>query len=751
VSSIALALVLMVGPRIHPGPEGVIRDGPAVPSSPEAVDRWLRRSDAVRVRADTRWTGRTIPLAHGGWVLLLRESYRGHPVAGARLAVRVGPGGRLRQVVGTGLSPALQLEASEPWPGDGRADLWWPTKAGLVPARIEDTDLSFVGGQPWQERRYVDVRTGEVLAAESLIDEIIVPIQGWPENPLTTPELMQYDVSVADLDPIALEDSVFKVVACNWNEAIGKCDPVVSPTALEPDGFPSTPPPLDDAAGHASWDDPYAGLQFMQFAARAEAKLAQWGWDPYAWDELDCSWQQTQDPADCRVWALTNVLNQDAEGVFPYSGAFYVKVGKIYLGQGYHADAAYDGDIVVHEIGHHITWSLGNSEPPEGEGDPSRSITDFPALNEASSDFLARMIGPNDHIYEYFSAIEPGTYVGPRIRDVSIPFRCPQNVVGESHMDGRIWISAVIDVRWALEDAGLAGADAYAMAYYGALAAIRQIPREQTVQLPDARAILLDEIELSFGPQAHDIAREIFDARGVGRCDYVIDLRDEPTVTGLGDPANDPLDARFLVVPSHPPAVDPAVVDAHPFAPPLQHRVTLADNEVGVALRYRPNVWRPKRPVDEVELKAAALVKAGEELVWFTFDDEGLVVNDAELRFESVADGELERIVIDGLEPGQTYTIALVSLSTIVGDKLTMEDMSWELLEDADPGGDGDGDGGSGSESGDAGTSDTGGDTAVDTSDGGCACSTSDTGGVPWLGVFGLVLIRRRTRAAGGS
>ncbi len=76
-------MVLMGLPRVHPGPEGVVRAGPAVPPSPLAADRWLRSSNGLGVRTDTRWTGRKIALRHGGWLFLLRENYRGHPIAGA--------------------------------------------------------------------------------------------------------------------------------------------------------------------------------------------------------------------------------------------------------------------------------------------------------------------------------------------------------------------------------------------------------------------------------------------------------------------------------------------------------------------------------------------------------------------------------------------------------------------------------------------------------------------------------------------
>ena len=721
------ALVLASSPRAHPGPQGVFLHGPPAPERPELAGDWLVARYGVRT--DTSWRGRRFDAPHGGWLLVLRETYRGHPIAGSRLAIRVGPDGRTRQLVGTGLSRALTLNAADAWV-EG-ASLWWPTEAGLVPARVEEGEIAWTPTGASASRRYVHAGDGRVLATESAVDEVVVPITGWPENPVTTPELMVYDTELSDFDAILLEDAVFRVLQCNWDEGSEGCEPIFSPIAAQPDGFPDQPPPVADEQAHRDPTDPYAPLQFMQWAGRFEAKLAQWGWDPNPWDgELDCSWQGTDDPSDCRVIVYTNVMAQDEMGVFPFSSAFYRKKGEIFMGQGINADTSFDGDIVIHEMGHHVTWSFGSPEPTEMEADVARHYTDINGVNEASSDFFAWMMGNNDRIYDYYSAIEPGNYIDHRIRDVSFPFRCPQNVVGEVHMDGRIWVSALIDGYKALEAEGLSDRDAYASMYLRALGAIRHIPREQPHQMPQMREILLDEVGLSFGDVGRDILTDILDERGIGVCDYVIDIRDEPSITGDEDPA-DPMDARFVVFKSHNPAADPQVILDNPFAPPLQHRITLGEDEGGVRLTFLPNQWRPARPVDEVALQVAALVKAGSEPVSFTRDPEtSLSVNDAELRFESSPSDGLVELVVDGLEPGETYTIALVSLTPIQGDKLMMEQMRWELL-DAPPSSEEGGEGGEAGETGESGGAGTG-------EGGGCGCGTS--GSVPSAAVLPLLV-----------
>lgn len=705
--------------------------GPMAPERPEHAGEWLAARYGARI--DTRWRGRRLDATHGGWLLILRETYAGHPVAGSRLAIRVGPDGRTRQLVGTGLSRELALGPADTWV-EG-ASMWWPTREGLIPARVVEGKVSFTPTGASATRSYVDARDGRVLATESALDEVIVPITGWPENPVTTPELEVYDTELSDFDAVLLEDGVFRVLQCNWDEEDAECEPIFSPTASDPTGFPDDPPPVADEDAHRDPNEPYAPLQFMQWAGRFEARLEQWGWDPNPWDgELDCSWQGTDDLADCRVIVYTNVMAQDEMGVFPFSSAFYRKKGEIYMGQGINADTSFDGDIVIHEMGHHVTWSFGSPEPTEIEADVARLYTDLNGVNEASSDFFAWMMGNNDRIYDYYSAVEPGNYIDHRIRDVSFPFRCPQNVVGEVHMDGRIWVSALIDGYKALEAEGLSDRDAYASMYLRALGAIRHIPREQPHQMPQMREILLDEVGLSFGDAARDILTGILDERGVGVCDYLVDINQEPSVTGDEDPG-DPMDARFVMFKSHNPAADPQVILDNPFAPPVQHRVTLGEDEGGLRLSFLPNQWRPPRPIDEVELQVAALVKAGDDPVAFTRDPETkLSVNDAQLRFESTLVDGMGELIIDGLSPGENYTIALVSLTPIQGDKLMMEQMRWELLDAPPPPDDG-GEGGEEGETGEGGGS-------GESEGGGCGCDSPAP--APAAALLPLLLLLRR-------
>ncbi|MCB9754571.1 MAG: hypothetical protein H6713_31935 [Myxococcales bacterium] len=674
-------LTALAGP-----PRGSPLHRPAPPRADLQVPEDARELGALlRARgwahSATRFRVRELATPRRGRLLILRETWRGRLIAGARLALRVDERGALTRVVRRSLAPALALptRAAPLDEDDDDAQLWWPQGDRLVPARVVDDPPRWEAGRPTQTRRYVELRSGRELARQELVDELDVPLRGWLESPLTTPTPQSFTVALLDQQPIALESDVVRVLQCGWSAADEDCVPFASPLADAPDGFPADLPELTDAVAHADPADPYAPIQMAIHAARLVDDLERWGWDPFVWDEIDCGWQEVA-PEDCRLLMHANVLQQDEQGVFPYPGAFYNLKRGVFMGQGINADTAFDGDIIVHELGHHIVWGVGTAEPIELADDGARRRVDWGALNEGSADVFASLMGQNERIYDYFTEREPGSYVDHRARDVSIPFRCPENVVGEVHMEGRIWVSAIHTIRQELAARGLADRDAFGATWLTALALVRHVPRERGELFGEAAALLAEELRLSLGSEAGDIADAVLAERGLSECDHVLDLRDELALPLL---ERAPLDARFMVFTSHRTKVAPADVAAHPYAPPLQHRVALGEDEGGVRLRARPTLWRPARPVDRVDFTLGLLAKLGDGGVSFVRDPETkLTSNDAALRVESAdidADGWLT-LELDGLTPGQTYSLALVSLSALDGDNYVIERVRWELL-----------------------------------------------------------------------
>ncbi|MGB1275612.1 MAG: hypothetical protein ACPG77_07670, partial [Nannocystaceae bacterium] len=436
---------------------------------------WLR--EQLGAHTNTQFEARYLSARHGGGVWLVRESYAGVPIAGARFALRLDRGGELRQVIGRMLPARVQLPRVDNLAG---IDIWWPTPHGLRPAQVEDSRLQIRTDEgPTALRRYRDLVTGEVLAEESRVDEAAVPLVGWREDPLTTPELATYTVEVEDLSPLELVNSFVRVVHCEFDPVEEKCVPTAFPTAAEPDGFPADPPPLSDAEAHSDPNDPWAAVQAMQYAARFHKKLDDWGWDADVWELVDCG-EEGVEPEDCRLLLYTNVVTAGG----PLDGAYYAHNGSIYMGQATVVDTSYDLQVLVHEIGHHVTNGWGRPEKTGDASDPSFYRTDYQAINEGTSDVYARWLGLTDEMFVYTRNVGR-LYQGPRTRTVTVPFRCPQNVVGESHMEGRIWAAAIVDLNAALIDAGY-DEDAFPSLFLGAMAAIRHIPREQEAQFAEA-------------------------------------------------------------------------------------------------------------------------------------------------------------------------------------------------------------------------------------------------------------------------
>jgi MYXO-CTERM domain-containing protein len=490
------------------------------------------------------------------------------------------------------------------------------------------------------------------------------------------------------------------------------------------------------------------------------------------WDEIDCEWQEVP-PEECVLHVRVNVMDHDETGVIPFSAAYYNTNTGVWMGQGINADTSFDGDIVVHELGHHVTRGFGYAELTGDPWDESRRFIDSGAINEASSDFLARQMFDNDRIYDYYSHVEPGNYNGERIRDVSIPFSCPANITGESHMDGRIWVTAMRDVQIALRDAGLGTEDEFASIYYAALPAIRQLPREQPDHLQPGAAIVVDEVAVVLGDEARDVAQEILDARGLLTCDRTLDIRDDPWLTGGFDP-DDPLTARFMQLWSWRAEIELQERIDHPKAPPLLHRVTLGPDETRISLRYIPDFWRARAEIPRPEFSMALMVKRGATIAWIPDPQGGRPLNDADSMVigEPVpgsTEGEHE-IIVDGLEPGETYAFGLVNLTGWEGYSMVANRMRWSIgddpgggdggAEDGGASGDGDGDagesGGTGGADGSTWGSDGGPSGESPPPTAGCACATGPRTGSGADGAFALLLLagfrhRRREGSADTS
>ncbi len=722
---------------------------PVVPAQADVLASgiWLRAH--LDAHTQTEFRVRYVPAPHGGGVWLVRETWAGHPIAGSRMALRVDAVGHLRGVVGRSYPRHRTLPQHRRL---GRSfDLWWPTADDLRPVRIEDQPVRVGADGPRAQRHYRDIETGKVLASESRVDEVAAQVAGWREDPLTTPQPLVLElVELDDTEPLALVDNFVRVVHCEFDPEEEKCVPTSFPTVAQGGAFPSDLPPLTDEQAHTDPNDPWAAVAAMNYATRFRKKLDDWGWDADVWDRVTCG-EEGIEPEDCHLLLYTNVVNTEG----PLDGAYYSHNGTIFMGQATVIDTSYDLGVLVHEIGHHVTNGWGKPEPTAPNLDDSFYRTDYQAINEGTSDIYARWLGLTDEMFAYTRNVGR-LYQGPRTRTVAIPFRCPQHVVGESHMEGRIWASAIVELDRALIDAGFADEDTFPSLFLPAMAAIRQIPREQEAQFETAAAIVVDEVGLTLGDDARTLAAELLDERGLLACEHIVDLRSEPNFNPPAGavPARLVEDARFLILDSYSTSEDDAFVEDNPRAPSVHHQLTLDPDENTLVVRFVPDRWRSRKrddePLDQDGLRVAALVRRGAGGLSFSLDPETRVIEtNAEYQFESnvdlTSDGTVHSIRMTGLDPGETYSIALVSLSSIPpGFRLLLDHLQWNTLFQ-------NGDEGQTTSEGEAGvgtddpTSDRESTGAMAMDGEGCGCKQKNgQPRAPWLVVLMLAGWRRR-------
>lgn len=548
---------------------------------------------------------------------------------------------------------------------------------------------------------------------------VTVEIRGWRENPVATPEVESFEVELLDQTPLVLEDELVKVVQCEWKD--GSCTGREFPVADDPADFEVMPPALEDVDAHRDDGDPFVALAVMQYLSRVQARFRDWGWDGDPWELIDCSWQGVE-KEDCKLWVYVNAKRNGEEGPEPYNGANAPRGGRIFLGQGEHGDTGFDMQLVAHEFTHFVGWGFPESEPIDYEFDWSFWRFDYVSISEGTADLFARFLSESDDLYQYFRYY-CGLYSGSRSRDISLDFQCPQNVTGEVHMEGRIWAATWFDVHLELQEAGLAGPDDMPAVMLAALPGLRALPIEYRTQFPQASELVLEQVAQRLGSDAEQLARELATARGLIGCDYLIDVAREPSARGVRSPS--PVDARFLMLKSHPEETDPAVVDEQPWAPPVQHLIELEGPRRAVTLRFVPDRWHrldtADEPLDQEGLHVAALVKAGTEPIVFARDPEtGVITNDAQWRIEAESDPERgptwQRIDFDELEPDSSYTVALVSLTPLAWERVLLDDMQWTFEQEYAP--------------------------AYAT---GCACASNPTpGSAWWLVPLALLGLRRR-------
>jgi hypothetical protein len=113
----------------------------------------------------------------------------------------------------------------------------------------------------------------------------------------------------------------------------------------------------------------------------------------------------------------------------------------ILLGQGTVTDFSYDSTVLYHEYTHYLI----GKEKLFGKVADKYGLDYSPlSINEAHADFFAVAISGNPKIGTYALGNINGEDLA---RDISIPMKCPDDIYGEPHADGRILSSALWEIR----------------------------------------------------------------------------------------------------------------------------------------------------------------------------------------------------------------------------------------------------------------------------------------------------------------
>lgn len=406
----------------------------------------LPRAAALEVDAGEvlRWKG--------GSFVQLEQSWNGLPVVGGSLRAAYAEDGSLRRFVGAPLraaplraEPTLTLDAAraraEDWArvmhGDGSL---WPSRGELAVLAGESPTLVWAVKVSTSEpvsasTVWIDAADGTVLGEQQ--DLWTAQGQVYASNPGAS-ELEV--VTLPDVDDELRNEYAWVESCIDFDEQRWECNEMFSWATPDAFGdFVFDPDPL-------SSEDPFAEVQMF-------------------W-HLDLVTRWFEDRFNFRVksfagfpTAIQGVVN------FNLANAFYGDIdgdnqGEVSFGQGGGVDFSYDADVVYHEFGHAVFGSVVDSG--NGRYDSIGRLVAPAGLNEGSADFFSLAITGDPQVGEYAGG---GFGSSGAIRDLDADRRCPDDIYGESHVDGEIWGA----FGWNLIEDPAIGAEAAAQIVFGAL------------------------------------------------------------------------------------------------------------------------------------------------------------------------------------------------------------------------------------------------------------------------------------------
>lgn len=497
------------------------------PDASEAALEWIHleraRLGLEQVELDVE---RVVGSAERARTVRLAQRHRGVPVLGGGVTVRVNRDGRatrgavsvarglevdVKPTIDAGAAfAALQQANGATLPAPERVELVvMPTDVGLLAWQL---DLRVGQGGT---RFFVDAHTGRLVQERPLAVHVMGRV--YADNAVTTPTPTDVELTTLDVlaDPVRLNGWGGLLAVTNYVSGGSQSGFVLEQSLGPTEGtdFLYDPPtnPLDPTDG-------FAQVNLFHHLTTIRELFRGLGV-----------------PVDDAGYKLTAVANAREDGQ-NFDNAFFSQMGQtgtfaapnlIAIGQGTQVDFAYDSDVFKHEFGHYVTHVALGYNQGQLHFDAYGLSPHSGSIDEGIADYFACSHNGDPVVGEASLALLGAA------RDLeAIDKKCPDDVIGEVHMDGEL-IGAVA---WAVRD--VVGTELGDRIVWGALELLPAGAR-----LGDFGAGLIaaaEELEAASELAASDVLaiRMLVSESGLDDCGAVLALEGEAsrkgTVIGLG-------------------------------------------------------------------------------------------------------------------------------------------------------------------------------------------------------------------------
>jgi Zn-dependent metalloprotease len=468
----------------------------------EAAWRFLEREATIlglRNPRDQLRFDREVPWRHWSHVRF-RQTVRGLPVIGRGLVLVTDAEGRVYQVAGR-IAPDGPIEGSFLLDSDRAIDALRRRVPSAAVSSIEPAVLARGPAARYVYRAVVE--TGGLLDRFEVIQdaETGVPLFGrrlfltavgtvYDPNPIVAPDTVD-----EELLGLTATDSLTGRYAVSQACTDTRCRTLVRRAVPDTDGnylyVPNDP----------DFTDPFAEVMGYHHLDRVNRFFN---------ESLGYAYT-------CRG---SNAMNIRVNGNF--ANAYFGDTdrdgcGDVVMGQGTTVDFGYDADVIYHEFTHGIVdataglsgWALDELGPDFSSG----------GLNEGTADYFSVTLSGDPTLGEY--AAREGLYGELEIRDANNALTCPQNLTGESHFDGRIWVGTCWEIRTAI---GAAKTDELVFAVLSGLSEDADFDEAGRGLLTAAERLRSEGVL-----DADDVAEvtRITNERGLPGCVRIIDVTNE--------------------------------------------------------------------------------------------------------------------------------------------------------------------------------------------------------------------------------